>query len=96
MSFFIYILYSPSSDIYYVGHTENVLRRMDQHNNPLRSKFTSKHLPWVLKVSFVVSQSRSGAMIAEKYIKKKKSRKYLEELIGSREEQGRIALKHSL
>jgi hypothetical protein len=34
-------------------------------------------------------------MKAEKQIKKKKSRKYLEELIGSLEEQAKLALKHS-
>jgi putative endonuclease len=89
--FYIYILYSPSSDIYYVGYSEDVPRRLEQHNNPLRSKFTSKHIPWVLKIHFEVADTRSGAVIAEKHIKRQKSRKYIELLISNETE--RLKLK---
>jgi putative endonuclease len=79
--FFIYILYSPSSNIYYIGHTEDVSRRLEKHNNPQQTKFTSKHLPWELKCSFEIADTRSLAMLAEKHIKRQKSKKYIESLI---------------
>ncbi|MBN8701809.1 MAG: GIY-YIG nuclease family protein [Bacteroidetes bacterium] len=91
MSFFIYILHSTVSNIYYVGYSEDVKRRLEEHNNPIRTKFTSKHLPWKLVCSFPISENRGDAMKAEKYIKKQKSRKYLELLIGSEIEQQRVA-----
>jgi len=31
--FFIYFLYSDKSNIYYVGHTDDYLRRFEQHNH---------------------------------------------------------------
>ncbi|MCB8994752.1 MAG: GIY-YIG nuclease family protein [Bacteroidales bacterium] len=30
--FYIYILYSAKYDKYYVGHTDNVPRRLEEHN----------------------------------------------------------------
>jgi putative endonuclease len=83
MVFYIYILYSATSNIYYVGYTEDVSRRFEQHNNPQRTKFTSKHLPWELKCRFEVANTRALAMMAEKYIKRQKSRKYVELLIAN-------------
>ena len=90
MPYFIYILYSTSSDIYYVGHTENVERRFYQHNNPIETKFTSKHLPWLLKTYFEISDNRANAMKAEKYIKKQKSKKFIKKLISDKAEQDRL------
>ena len=86
MPFYIYILHSSKSNIYYVGYTDNIERRISEHNNPQRTKFTSKHLPWQLKCCFEVSDSRSGAMKVEKYIKKQKSRAYVERLINDSKE----------
>ena len=91
MSFFIYILYSSISDIYYVGYTENVERRLSQHNNPVKTTFTAKHKPWELKCFFEISSSRSEAMRAEKYIKKQKSKLFIKKIIVSPEEQNKIA-----
>jgi putative endonuclease len=79
------------SNIYYVGYTDNVERRIAEHNNPQRTKFTSKHLPWDLKSSFFVAETRGDAMKAERYIKKKKSRIYIENLIKNKIEQEKIA-----
>jgi putative endonuclease len=93
MAFFIYILYSTSSDIYYVGYTEDVSRRIIQHNNPQRTKFTSKHLPWVLKCSIEISNTRSAALMAEKHIKRQKNKKYIEALILSEEKKVRLQKK---
>jgi len=79
--FFIYILYSESSDKYYIGYTENVEKRLHFHNNPIKVCYTSKHRPWVLKKSFSVGDSKTNALRAERKIKKMKSRKFIEDLL---------------
>ncbi|MUP37712.1 GIY-YIG nuclease family protein [Labilibaculum euxinus] len=79
--FFIYILYSPSSDKYYLGYTEDVSKRIFMHNNPIRTSYTSKHRPWILKKAFKVGNNKTLALKIEQKIKKMKSRKYLEQLL---------------
>ncbi|PCH71033.1 MAG: hypothetical protein COC06_02570 [Bacteroidales bacterium] len=77
----MYILYSPSSDKYYLGYTEDVSKRIFMHNNPIRSSYTSKHTPWILKRAFEVGDNKTFALKIEQKIKKMKSRKYLEKLL---------------
>ena len=79
--YFIYILYSPSSDKFYVGYTENVSKRIFMHNNPIRNSYTSKHRPWILKKTFKIGNNKTVALKVERKIKKMKSRKYLEQLL---------------
>jgi putative endonuclease len=68
--FYIYILYSPSADRFYVGHTENYLQRLTEHNNSERITYTSKHRPWLLKAVFVCGNNRGEAQKIELFIKK--------------------------
>ena len=84
--FYIYILFSKKSDKYYIGSTSDVYRRLEEHNNPSAfNKYTSKHLPWQLKVFFEVSDIRGEAMIVERFIKNQKNRVFLERLIAEME-----------
>ena len=84
--YYIYILFSTKSDKYYIGLTSDVYRRLEQHNNPSAfNKYTSKHLPWQLKIFFEVSDTRGEAMIIERFIKKQKSRVFLERLIAEKQ-----------
>jgi putative endonuclease len=79
--FCIYILYSQSADRYYIGHTDDLIRRIEEHNNVIKNSYTSKFRPWILKASFPVSDSRGEARKVEFYLKKLKSRKIIEKLI---------------
>jgi putative endonuclease len=80
--FYVYILYSYKSDRYYIGHTIDVYKRLDEHNNPQKTtKYSSKHLPWVLVLSFMISESRGEAMLVERFIKNQKSRDFIKKLI---------------
>ena len=79
--FYVYIIYSNKSDRFYIGHTPDVAKRLEEHNNPQGKKYTSKYLPWELKLSFKVSESRADAMLVERFIKSQKSRKFIEKLI---------------
>lgn len=85
MSYYIYILYSASSDRYYVGQTQDVDARLHDHNEGDRirqsSKYTFKHRPWELKAAFIAGKTRGEAMKLERYIKRKKSRKFIEQII---------------
>ncbi|MCK4661688.1 MAG: GIY-YIG nuclease family protein [Bacteroidales bacterium] len=81
--FYIYILYSKKSDKYYVGYTDNVQRRLKEHNNPQKIKYTSKHLPWELISSFKVGNNKGIAMKIEKFIKKQKSKKFIQIVVSS-------------
>ena len=82
--FYIYIIYSVSSDKYYVGHSDKPSRRLIEHNTKPFNTYTSKRRPWVLKISFPVSESRGQAMKVERYIKKRKSRTFLEQIISAK------------
>ena len=83
--FYIYILYSESADKYYIGHTSEPSRRLEEHNNAIKNSYTSKYRPWVMKGCFQVSESRSEARMIENYLKKMKSKLFIEELINTPE-----------
>jgi putative endonuclease len=91
--FFVYILYSQSADRYYIGHTDDPLRRVEEHNNVIKNSYTSKFRPWILKASFPVSHSRGEAKKIEIYLKKMKSRIIIEKLIKNPDEFGDILKK---
>ena len=79
--YFIYILYSSNSHIYYVGYTSNVKKRVAEHNESDKNTFTSKHRPWVLKGYFDVNGTEADAIGIEKFIKKQKSSKFIVRLL---------------
>ena len=80
MSFSVYILYSKTLDQFYTGHTGNLGDRLFRHNNS-GSKSTKKAKDWTL-VYTETFVTRSEAIHRENEIKTKRSRKYIEELIG--------------
>jgi putative endonuclease len=81
MEYYIYILYSGTSDIYYVGYSDDFKRRFHQHNHSENVTFTSKHRPWVLKAVYSCGDKQVEAMKIEKFIKNQKSRKFIEKLV---------------
>ena len=64
-----------------MGYTENILIRLNQHNNG-ESSFTSKANDWILKYSENFN-NREKAHFRELEIKRKKSRKYIEWLMST-------------
>lgn len=71
--FFVYILYSQKSGIFYVGHTDNLQRRLEEHNAISENSFTSRHRPWEIKAAFPTRPDRSLAMKVERHLKNKKA-----------------------
>ena len=82
MSHFVYILYSELLDRYYVGSSGDVSGRLVKHLQKHKG-FTSKAKDWKLKYKEVYT-TKSDALKREIQIKKWKSRKMIEALIGER------------
>jgi putative endonuclease len=75
---YTYILFSVKLNKYYVGACTDIDRRLQEHNTG-HSKFTSTGIPWILKYSETF-ETLQEAKKRELYIKKMKSRKYIESL----------------
>ena len=81
MRFYAYILFSEKLDKFYVGHTNDLERRVNEHNSGF-SKSTKAGIPWKLVYSkFFISKSEAYAF--ERKIKSMKSRKFILNLIDS-------------
>ena len=65
--YYVYILYSPIYDRYYIGQTKDFEGRLHRHNSKME-KSTAPFVPWefVLKLS---KPTRSEAMVLEKKLK---------------------------
>jgi putative endonuclease len=81
--YYTYILQSESSGQFYIGSTEDLERRVAQHNAPqyTGSKTTKRfHGPW--KLVYAESfPSRSQAVVRERQLKAWKSKKAIARLI---------------
>ena len=81
MNFSVYILKSNKDDSYYIGVTKNVPRRFKEHNTGT-SQSTKHKIPWQL-----VYQEKFNTIKAaykrERYIKSRKKRKYIEQLLNN-------------
>jgi len=79
MPHFVYILYSQSSDRYYIGSSANVEQRLIRHNAGATLS-TKSGRPW--KVVYTETYpTKTEALKREINLKKMKSRLYLENLI---------------
>jgi putative endonuclease len=90
MTFYLYILWSEVSDLYYVGYTSDYEKRLLEHNTGVHDTFTSKHRPWLLKAVFSC-ESKLHAIRVERFIKRQKSRKLIEKLILGDDFDGELA-----
>jgi putative endonuclease len=46
--YFVYVLWSPSGRVFYVGISDDVGVRVAQHNAGKHASWTRKHRPWVV------------------------------------------------
>jgi len=79
--YYLYILQSQKTGRYYVGVTNNVQRRLKEHNLAA-VKSTAYYKPWILKKVEEFSNIK-GAYARERFIKSKHSRKIIEKIINS-------------
>ena len=74
-----YILWSDKLQKYYIGHTDNLSRRMTEHNTG-KSKYTKLGKSWTLMYHEEFT-TKAEAMEREQEIKNRKSKKYIETII---------------
>lgn len=65
--YYVYILETEDGEHHYVGFTEDLRKRIDDHLSG-RSPHTSKYGPWRLK-TYVAFSDHSAAIAFEKYLK---------------------------
>jgi putative endonuclease len=73
--FNIYILYSVSGEKTYVGYTNDIERRIWEHNNHPQKSFTSRYRPWSV-IYTEEFDSKKEAMTREKWFKSGVGREY--------------------
>ena len=78
--FYIYIIYSKTSDVYYKGFSEDISQRLSYHNEN-KSRYTANKGPWELVYSKSF-ETKKEALIEELRLKKL-NRKSLEALINN-------------
>jgi len=78
----VYILFSKSLGRYYVGFTNDLDRRLSEHNRK-KGKYTDMGIPWEVVYTEKYT-TKLEAMERESFIKLKKSREYIEQLIANR------------
>lgn len=79
--YLVYILKSLSNNQYYIGCTDNITRRLNEHNKGL-SKYTRNRGPW--KLMYKEEFNNLGtARKREKQIKSWKKRAAIEKLINA-------------
>ncbi|MDO8487004.1 MAG: GIY-YIG nuclease family protein [Candidatus Curtissbacteria bacterium] len=65
--YYVYILQSSKSGIFYYGYTTDLKKRFKEHNES-KSKFTSGHIPWKL-VFYCAFIDKKKAKDFELYLK---------------------------
>ncbi len=77
---FVYIIYSDKLNRYYVGETEQLDLRLEQHTTGFfKNSYTAKTTDW--KLHLVINcENRTKARKIEMHIKRMKSIKYIQDL----------------
>jgi putative endonuclease len=77
----VYILFSLKLKRFYVGYTNDIERRILEHNR-IKGKYTDAGIPWEL-IYLEDYATKEEAMAREKFIKSKKSKSYILSLMNS-------------
>jgi putative endonuclease len=73
--YYVYVIFSPNHNVYYKGFTEDVKRRLNEHNSDM-STYSSNKGPWELVV-VEMYQSKQMALKREKSLKKCKKNYFI-------------------
>ena len=77
--FYTYILISLADRKFYIGYTENVHKRLDQHNNG-ENQSTKSRLPFEL-LYFEAHRSKQDALRRESYFKTTSGKRTLRNML---------------
>ena len=73
--YYNYVLQSLRNDSLYIGYTEDLCKRVKEHNQGL-SRFTKVYKPWKL-IYYEACLNKEDAMRREKYLKKTQGQRLL-------------------
>ena len=79
--YYVYILRNPKTHKLYIGQTDSLARRVDEHNNGRGGKYTRQNGPWRL-VYKECHPDRISAIKRERYLKSIKGSWEKKELAG--------------
>ncbi|MCX6813157.1 MAG: GIY-YIG nuclease family protein [Candidatus Azambacteria bacterium] len=77
--YFVYVLKSEKDNYLYIGITNNLNKRLKQHNDG--SNFSTKHRRPFKLVYFEIKENRQKAREREKFLKSGCGREYIKKLI---------------
>lgn len=81
MTYYVYILFSDKIRRYYIGYTENIDYRLQQHNEGrYQNSYTTLTKDW-RKIFFIECETKKQAILIEKHVKNMKSKKYIDNLV---------------
>ncbi len=81
MEHFLYIIYSPSKNTYYVGETHNLEERLQKHKtHSYDGSFTKMADDWKVALNYPCN-SKEDAVYLERSIKRMKSKKFIIKII---------------
>jgi putative endonuclease len=66
--YYVYILQSCKNNKLYIGQTNNIERRIEDHNSGLGGKYTRQNSPWIL-VHSEQHPNRVSAVRRERFLK---------------------------
>ncbi|MEK7794731.1 MAG: GIY-YIG nuclease family protein [Candidatus Hydrogenedentota bacterium] len=90
MPYYVYILQSETTGKTYVGQTDNLQRRVEQHNDPdfTMTLYTKRNKgPWKL-IHSEAHDTRTGAMRREKQLKSGQGREWIRDTLLSKNQGG--------
>ncbi len=76
--YYVYVLKSDSTHKRYIGQTQNINKRISDHNND-ESRYAKGRCPWKLVYSERYG-TRTEAILREKYLKTGVGREFLDSL----------------
>jgi len=79
--FYTYILQSEIDNSYYIGHSSDMKKRLEYHNQGL-SIYTSRKIPW--KIIYIETfMTKQEANRRELFLKRQRNHSFYERLISS-------------
>jgi putative endonuclease len=80
-TYFVYLLYSQKLNRFYIGTTDNPVKRLMEHNSiKYEDAYTVKGIPWEKKLVYQCKSSENAYSI-EKFIKRMKSKVFIQKII---------------
>jgi putative endonuclease len=77
--YIVYVIQSKLDSRLYVGFTENIERRLKEHNKG-KTRSTKGYIPWILVYS-EEAENRPAARNREKYLKSGSGKEYIKRIL---------------